>query len=177
MVPSQHGCVRREGNTCARLMFTGCTAWAPAAFICYLSGWAGEFHTCDLHSCHFPNIRTTKPGVWLYAVATAAKTERRMHRRCLTRVMTSRAAPRGRAGRSTIFLAAVTFYPYLEVIYRIQSRLLSAEVDRYRFKPPKHPCTHKAWLWGKLSHRLLMGTASQQDQGEHAGRQAACLLY
>lgn len=140
MVPSQHGCVRREGNTCARLMFTGCTAWAPAAFICYLSGWAEEFrHTCELRSCHFPNIRTTKPGVWLYAVATAAKTERRMHRRCLTRVMTSRTSPRGRAGRSTIFLAAVSFYPYLEIFYRIQSRLphslLNAEeVDGHRFK-------------------------------------------
>lgn len=48
-----------------------------------------------------------------------------------------------REGRSTIFLAAASFSPYLEIIYRIQSRLshslLSAEVDGHRFKTTQTP--------------------------------------
>lgn len=85
-----------------------------------------------------------------------------MHRRFLTRVMTSRTSPRGRAGKSTIFLAAVSFYPYLEIIYKIQSRLshssLSAEVDGNRFKAIQIPLYPQTLAQGKVSHRLLMGT-------------------
>lgn len=59
LVPSWHGWERREANTCARLVFTGTTAWAPAGFTCYLAGWAaGKFHTCcDLFYYRSLNLR------------------------------------------------------------------------------------------------------------------------
>lgn len=61
-------------------------------------------------------------------------------------------------GREPNLLAAVSPYSYLQIIYRIQSRLphslLRAEVDVHRCsRPPKHPCTHKGWLRDELSHR------------------------
>lgn len=63
-----------------------------------------------------------------------------MQRRCLTRGMTGKQNLTKREGRSTIFLAAASFSPYLEIIYRIQSRLsLSAEVDGHRFKTTQTP--------------------------------------